>query len=160
MLFVDADLCNGCRLCEMICSLKATGSIISPSQARIRVVKRELLGVDLPIVCKQCEDPPCKNVCPVNAIRVNSDTGAIIVFNDRCIGCRECMLACPFGAINFDVTKRVCTICDLCNGDPQCVHMCPYQAIRYIKSDVAASLRRSKALERFREATFKAKDMV
>jgi Fe-S-cluster-containing hydrogenase component 2 len=140
----------------MICSLNATGSIISPAKARIRVVKREILGVDLPLVCKQCEDPPCKNVCPVNAIGVDFNTGAIIVFDNRCIGCRECMLACPFGAINFDVMKRVCTICDLCKGDPQCVNICPYQAIRYIKSDVAASLRRSKALERFQEATFKA----
>lgn len=160
ILFVDPDICNGCRLCEMICALRTTGSVISPTKARIRVVKRETLGVDVPMVCRQCEDPPCRNVCPANAITVNPKTSAIMVLEDRCIGCRECMLACPFGAISFDDDKRVCVICDLCDGDPQCVKICLWDAIRYVKSDVAGNLKRRKAMEKLQEATIRAREML
>lgn len=159
ILFIDPDNCDGCRLCEMICALKNTGSIISPTKARIRVMKRETLGIDVPMVCRQCEDPPCRNVCPTNAITIDPKTGAVVVLEDRCIGCRECMLACPFGAISFDVEKRVCVICDLCGGDPQCVKICQWGAIRYVRYDVAEALKRRKAMEKLQEATIKAREV-
>lgn len=158
ILFIDPDNCDGCRLCEMICALKTTGSLISPTKARIRILKRETLGVDVPIVCRQCEDPPCRNVCPANAITIEPKTGAMIVLEERCIGCRECMLACPFGAVSFDAERRVCVICDLCGGNPLCAKICKWGGITYIRADTAEILKKRKAMERLQEATIKVRE--
>lgn len=156
ILTVDPDRCDGCRLCEMICSLKKTGDLISPTKARVRVMKRETMGVDIPVVCRQCEDPPCRDLCPTNAITRHHETGAIVIDDKRCIGCRECMLACPFGAISFDTDRGVCVTCDLCEGDPACAKMCQWDVIKYERADLADLARRREAMEKIRTAASKA----
>ena len=64
VLFIDFEKCTGCRTCEVACSLRNEG-ICNPVLSRISVIKWEDMGVDVPMVCQQCENPPCRAVCPV-----------------------------------------------------------------------------------------------
>ena len=129
----NPSLCTGCRACELACSFYCEG-IFAPSKSRIRVVKMDWHGIDVPTGCQHCEDAPCMLVCPVKAIYRDEDTSAVLVDYDACIGCKECMVACPFGAMHFDEEKRIVYKCDLCFGDPECVNWCFTKAIEYVEN--------------------------
>jgi len=73
--------------------------------------------------------------CPVDAISVDMATGAKVVSNDRCVGCRVCTIACPFGTINYNQATGKVIKCDLCGGDPECAKACPTDAITYVDAD-------------------------
>ncbi len=97
---------------------------------RIRVIKEDCFTTAT--VCHQCEDAPCANVCPVQAIR--RDRGHIFVTPSRCIGCKSCMLACPFGAMTVvaSASGAQAIKCDLCwhrEAGPACVK--PARPVRY-----------------------------
>ncbi|MEE9224050.1 MAG: 4Fe-4S dicluster domain-containing protein, partial [Thermoplasmata archaeon] len=112
-LVFDAGLCTGCRACELACSFKKE-EVFSPIKSRVRVVKIDEEGVDVPVGCEHCDDAPCIAVCPVDALYEDSETGAVLINHDTCIGCRLCIPACPFAAISHDpVAKRVYK-CDMC----------------------------------------------
>jgi Fe-S-cluster-containing hydrogenase component 2 len=129
----------------MVCSAKHEGSI-NPFQSRIKIIKWDFEGEGLPTVCAQCEDAPCKMICPVRAISCDEEFSRMMVDYDKCIGCRMCVAACPFGVIHFDsITKQVIK-CDLCDGDPMCVKFCPYEAVEYVDaSELSTEKRRSQA---------------
>ena len=83
------------------------------------------------------------SVCPAGAISRDAKTNAVLIDEDRCAGCKMCMLACPFGNIHFDNEKLVSRKCDLCDGDPKCVSHCIAGALNYEDmNDNAAALRR------------------
>ncbi|MBC7075514.1 MAG: 4Fe-4S dicluster domain-containing protein [Syntrophomonadaceae bacterium] len=150
VLFIDYRKCVGCATCEMICSLVNEG-VCTPSLSRIRVVRNEKNNYSVPITCAFCDKPPCAGVCPVTAIVKNRETGAVEVRNDLCIGCRQCVQACPFGHMSFDVSKGVAFKCDLCGGDPECVKFCWTKAIQFIPLDMALDSKRRTVAERFLE---------
>jgi Fe-S-cluster-containing hydrogenase component 2 len=75
------------------------------------------------------------HACPVNAIDVDVSTGAKIVLDDVCVGCKLCVLACPFGTLFFEKESEKASKCDLCAGDPACAHACPTGAIRFAEVD-------------------------
>lgn len=131
-LIIDTDKCNGCRMCEMACSLEKEGEC-STSYSRIRVIKIDE-SLDVPIVCLQCEDPVCEKVCPVKAITRNR-IGALCINNDLCIGCKICAKVCPFGALFFNPRLKKIMKCDLCKGDPSCVKFCQPKAIEYLRKN-------------------------
>lgn len=128
-ILVNSDLCTGCRACETICSFEHTGSFCGDN-ARIQIQKAEEEGEDIPHVCRQCGNAPCIQSCPVGALSKDSETKAVIVDEDKCIGCKICEKACPFGSIHFNKSGKT-LICDLCGGDPSCVKRCPAGAITY-----------------------------
>ncbi len=129
-LVADLQKCTGCRTCEMACSLAHVGEC-NPSKSAVQVIKWESEGLDVPVICQQCEEPACMGICPVRAISRDALTGAVVIDADRCIGCRMCIVACPFGAVAFDVDRRRPIKCDLCQGDPKCVQFCQPQALTY-----------------------------
>ena len=152
---VNIDKCTGCRLCELACSLKNSGEC-NPATAMIQVVGFDEL-FSVPILCLQCERPYCANVCPTGAILRDSATGAVTVSKPRCIGCKLCSMACPFGNISFSSAKRVAVKCDLCGGEPQCVTFCPTKALEFKEADTAMVSKKSTLSERLRKAYEEAK---
>jgi len=149
-LVIDAEKCAGCRTCETICSFYHEKEI-NPKKSRIRIVKWEEAGLDVPMVCQQCESPICKTVCPEKAILRNQETGAMLIDTNVCIGCKMCVMACPFGAASINPDTKKTIKCDLCDGDPQCVKYCPSGALDYVATTKATMAKKRKAAERFGE---------
>jgi len=144
ILVIDHEKCTGCRLCELVCSVKHEG-VSNPYRARIKIVKWEMEGKMVPVACQQCEDAPCMAVCPVQAISRDEETGAVHIDYDFCIGCRMCMNACPFGAMGYDWVNNHVIKCDLCGGDPQCVNFCETGAIQYVEKSSLNAVKQRKS---------------
>jgi Fe-S-cluster-containing hydrogenase component 2 len=115
----------------MACSYEATGTI-NPSKSRIKVFNFEHEGRKVPYTCTQCAEAWCLNACPVDAIRLDNVTGAKVVNEATCVGCKVCTIACPFGTINYQSDTGKVMKCDLCGGDPECAKACPTGAITYV----------------------------
>ena len=135
IILVDSSLCSGCRICEVVCSLRKTGAV-APELSRIPVTAR-FLEIELtPNPCLQCEEAVCMETCPEEAIFIDATTGAKVVDEELCIGCCACVEACRqshgLPRIRFDEGRQVAFKCDLCGGDPQCVTFCPMGALSYI----------------------------
>ena len=133
-LHIDPGKCTGCLQCEMACSYEHTGAI-NPSKSRIKVFDFEHEGRKVPYTCTQCADAWCMNACPVDAIVIDVLTGAKVVKESTCVGCKVCTIACPFGTINYMADVGKVQKCDLCDGDPKCVSACPTAAITYVDAD-------------------------
>lgn len=114
--------CSGCRKCEIACSLYHEKRIW-PEASRIRVFML-VPGVEFPHFCAQCEDYPCVDACPFEALSISDKTGAVLVKTDKCTGCGKCIDACPGRIPHVHPKEGYVLICDLCEGDPQCVQVC------------------------------------
>jgi Fe-S-cluster-containing hydrogenase component 2 len=154
ILVVDHVKCTGCRLCEMACSVKHTGAS-NPTRSRIHVIKWPMEGFELPMLCQQCEEAPCVAVCPKEALYQDPLNGRVSLDYDLCIGCRMCVIACPFGGMGIDMTTRQVIKCDLCDGDPMCVRFCDPGALQFLPASSvnqvkkrAAGLRLSEVMRR------------
>lgn len=140
------DNCVLCHLCEVAC-------VVSHSRSRdpVKAYKKEGLRfaqrfrllyaepvfenpVTLPAICRHCEHPFCVDACVTGALE-RTEEGAVILNLDRCIGCGNCVVACPHGAIRLVTLdgRRVALKCDLCqdwDGEaPACVMACPNRAL-------------------------------
>lgn len=129
----DSAICGGCRRCEMACSLFHHGEC-NMELASIHVNKDVFSGEYEVETCRQCKEPECVAACPVQAISVDEKTGAKIIDEKECIGCRVCEQECLFHMIGYIPEKNVCFKCDLCGGDPQCVSNCPFLAVKLAKT--------------------------
>ena len=110
------------------------------ARALIRVHVFDEQASFAPYACLQCSEAWCMKACPVNAIAVDDQTGAKIVIDEVCVGCKLCVIACPFGTIFFDKGSDKATKCDLCAGDPACARACPTGAISVAGVDPGAWL--------------------
>jgi len=134
VLDVNPQKCNGCKLCEIACSLFHDGEV-DPARSRIHVFEWNMEESFLPVFCQHCADAPCKAACPKDAISWQDDWGRVVIDYDRCVSCQMCLAACPFGAIRFDKVREVVFKCDLCNGQPQCVNFCEPGALTFTYAD-------------------------
>lgn len=144
VLVIDHGKCTGCRQCEMVCSVFHTGAS-NPSRSRIRVIKLEAIGLYLPLSCQNCEEPFCTEVCPAKACHREAENQRVVIDKKKCIGCKTCIMACPFGHPFFDPIERVTVKCDYCDGDPQCVAFCQARAIVYVDADRIPGPKRKEA---------------
>lgn len=147
-LLIDPDKCTGCRNCELVCPLEHD-DVINPYRSRITVISEEWKGMDFPIVCQQCDDPVCMEVCPVSAISEDSDTGATVIDQDKCLACRICVMNCPLGGVGVDPITGDTIKCDLCGGDPQCVRFCETDALRFVDATEANVRKRRDSLSKY-----------
>ena len=133
-LGIHPEKCTGCRQCELACSWVQVGSF-QPSKSVIRVHVFDEQASFAPYACFQCDEAWCMQACPVNAIDADEQTGAKIILDEVCVGCKLCVIACPFGTIFFDKSSMKAAKCDLCAGDPACAHACPTGAIAFENVD-------------------------
>ena len=87
--------------------------------------------------CRHCEDAPCITVCPTLAIHRDGPNEPVLITQDKCIGCKFCLMACPFGVIEMSPDDKAIVKCDLCIertkvGElPACIVTCPTGALKY-----------------------------
>ena len=133
-LVVNPNRCVGCDRCIEACEEKHGG--FHPGTFYTNVIKltHPIHNIKfVPVLCMHCEDPPCAKICPSSAISVTS-FGAVVIDQEKCIGCSFCSLACPFNRIHYDATAKKAFKCDLCydrveKGEkPACVVACPFKA--------------------------------
>lgn len=128
-LFIDFEICSKCKECKVKCSY-----LFHPENNGILSL-REIIA--FAIACRRCDDYPCVNACPNNALK--RENGIIRRSNFMCISCKSCALACPFGIINIDWLFYLAHRCDVCTGSRIreeerfiCVQSCPYNALKVI----------------------------
>ena len=130
MLKITPERCTHCMLCELACSYVQNGSF-QPSQSVIKVQMFDNLAIYAPYTCFQCAEAWCMTACPVNAITIHPETGAKVVLGPACVGCKLCVIACPFGTAFYNPDTGKATKCTLCDGDPACARACPTAAIEW-----------------------------
>jgi Fe-S-cluster-containing dehydrogenase component len=148
MILADPSRCVGCQRCELACTEFNDGRA-QPSLSRIKIDRSMNFGPEGPsggshhgtwgdglvvqAVCRQCPHPvPCATACPQDAIVADARTGARVVDAKKCVGCRLCQRACPWGMMTFDEERQKASKCFLCDGRPKCVEACPSGALRFV----------------------------
>ena len=154
-LVIDLNVCVGCHACVTSCKQwNTSGSAgpladeapygANPTGTFFNRVQTYEAGsfpgtetIHFPKSCLHCEDPPCVPVCPTGASYKRKEDGIVLVDYDKCIGCKYCAWACPYGARELDEERQVMTKCTLCvdriydehlpkeDRKPACVKACP-----------------------------------
>lgn len=130
-LQIDDEKCTGCLSCVNSCAFAHTNMFSMLS--KISISKNKYEGSSKINVCVQCDEAPCIEACPVDALKRNPETGVVDFFSDKCIGCKQCIKVCPYNGINFNIEDNIIEKCDLCNGDPMCVKVCTTGAITLVE---------------------------
>ncbi len=120
----DEGNCDVCSACVVTCSLMHFGEA-NVQKTGIRLEARYNDGIAKMTYCRQCDAPGCVQACRVGAFVIDEETGCRRIEQEKCIGCKACMRACPFDAIIYVPETKTCFKCDLCGGDPECVKQCP-----------------------------------
>ncbi|MDH5474464.1 MAG: polysulfide reductase NrfD [Cyclobacteriaceae bacterium] len=134
---IDNRKCIGCHACTVACKsehdvpvgvnrtwVKQVEKGVFPNTKRVFSVTR----------CNHCTDAPCVSICPTEALYTRKD-GIVDFNNDRCIGCKSCMQACPYDALYIDPETNTAAKCNYCAHrtgiglEPACVNVCPEHAI-------------------------------
>ncbi len=129
-LHIDAEKCTSCLLCEMACTFEHEG-LFNPARSRIKVFEFEHGRHSIPYTCTQCDAAWCMKACPTRAISNDLLLNAKIIDESRCVGCKACTQACPYGTIAYHAPSGKVSKCDYCGGEPKCAEICPTGAIVY-----------------------------
>ncbi len=134
---IDQDRCIGCHACTVACKEEHRVPL-GVFRTWVKYIEkgeypntRRHFGV---MRCNHCDSAPCSTICPTNALYRRSD-GIIDFDNQKCIGCKSCMQACPYDALYIDPASNTAAKCNFCahrieaNLEPACVIVCPTQAI-------------------------------
>ena len=134
-LLINLDRCSGCDSCIVACKLE---NGLDLGHFYNKVISIGPVGTFpnvekywLPSQCQQCKNPACVEVCPTAASYRDPKTGYVLINKEKCIGCKYCMYACPYGVRSFDKEHgcvEKCTLCSQITADgsdvPACVHNC------------------------------------
>jgi anaerobic dimethyl sulfoxide reductase subunit B (iron-sulfur subunit) len=138
VFYVDTTRCINCRTCEVACK-DANGAGPGVRIRRVRVfeggVFPKVYAYNVSMSCNHCQEPACLAKCPAGAYSRRAEDGLVVHDPARCIGCRYCTWACPYGAPQYDARSGRIVKCNMCLGKaaegepPACVASCPMRAI-------------------------------
>lgn len=163
-IYAEIAKCLACRSCEIACALEHSSTkdlfaaIHESPSPTARVSVESVEGMAIPLQCRHCEDAPCITVCPTKALHRFEANQPVLIKEERCIGCKMCIMACPFGVITMREGGKAALKCDLClnrvdRGElPACVSACPTLALQFLDVDEITRRKRQKTAESAREA--------
>lgn len=158
-IVTDITKCVACKACEFACAMVHASSDTLEEAIHEVPLPQSCVSVlasgqhSVPLQCRHCEDAPCIYVCPTLAMHRETDNGPVLINRSRCIGCRACLMACPFGAIDMSPDGKAVTKCDLCiartkkGQKPACVESCPTHAMDVCEADAVNQSRKQRAAE-------------
>jgi len=144
---IDLRKCIGCHACTIAC--KAEHDIpVGVNRCWVKTVEKgtfpQVQRLFFPVLCNQCEEAPCMNICPTGALYKRHD-GIVDLNGEACIGCRACMVACPYDQLFIDQNTRTAEKCNFCANrvenklEPACVSVCPTECRIFGDLDDASS---------------------
>ncbi|HZH97754.1 MAG TPA: 4Fe-4S dicluster domain-containing protein [Fimbriimonadaceae bacterium] len=151
--YIDPSRCIGCQACVQACAECDTHAGVS--MIHLVEIKRGDTVQTTPVVCMHCEEPACAAVCPADAIKRTPDGVVQSSLKPRCIGCTNCVFACPFGVPKYDVKADQMMKCDMCydrtsiGKKPMCATVCPSGALFFGTPEEVAELRRGTPVNEF-----------
>lgn len=132
-MVIDLRKCVGCEACTVACKSE-NGVPLGHFRTWVQEVEKgtfpNVSRMFVPRLCNHCEDPACVSVCPTGASYKRSEDGIVLVEQDDCIGCKYCMVSCPYGVRYLDESKGVVDKCTWCVHRveeglvPSCVNTC------------------------------------
>ena len=131
--YIDPSRCIGCNACVTACAECDTH--VGVSMIHLETIQRGETVQTTPIICMHCEEPACAMVCPADAIKRTPDGVVQSSLKPRCIGCTNCVYACPFGVPKYDAAIDQMMKCDMCydrtsvGKKPMCATVCPSGAL-------------------------------
>ncbi len=131
--FIDPTRCIGCRACVQACAECDTHKGLP--MIHLEYLDRAASTQTMPMVCMHCDSPTCAEVCPADAIKKGEDGVVRSALKARCLGCNNCVLACPFGVPKMNSDFDLMMKCDLCydrtsiGKKPMCASVCPSGAL-------------------------------
>jgi len=150
---IDQSRCIGCEACVQACM--ECGTHRGRSLIHLERVDRATSTQTAPMICMHCEDPTCAHVCPADAIKQTEGGIVQSALEPRCIGCSNCVLACPFGVPRYLAELDQMMKCDMCTDRtsegyaPMCASVCPSEALWYGTSEQFETTRRGSLLRDF-----------
>jgi Fe-S-cluster-containing dehydrogenase component len=148
--FIDYSRCIGCQACVQACEECDTHR--GYSLIHLETVARRDSVQTAPQVCMHCHDPICARVCPADAIKKTPDGIVQSSLKSRCIGCSNCVLACPFGVPKYFPEIDQMLKCDSCydrtssGRRPMCATVCPSQALAFTTREHIENSRQGMAI--------------
>ena len=151
--YLDPSRCIGCNACVQACAECDTHPGVS--MIHLEQVQRADTVQTTPIICMHCDEPACAMVCPADAIKKTPDGVVQSSLKPRCIGCTNCVFACPFGVPKYDVEVDQMMKCDMCYDrtsiglKPMCATVCPSGALFYGTPEELAAERSGTPINEF-----------
>ncbi len=162
IILVDPKRCLACKSCELQCALEHAKSdslkeaIYEQPLPQARVQVEQAAEVAIPLQCRHCEDAPCVEICPSKATHREGPEDPVLIKDELCVGCKWCILVCPFGVIRMGREGKAVTKCDLCferlkeKEMPACVQACPTGALQF-KTMIEIGEKKTEYLIRFKK---------
>ncbi len=131
--YIDPSRCIGCNACVGACAECETHAGVS--MIHLEQIERGDTVQTTPIICMHCDEPACAAVCPADAIKKTADGVVQSSLKPRCIGCSNCVFACPFGVPKYVAQIDQMMKCDMCYDrtsiglKPMCATVCPSGAL-------------------------------